>query len=99
MVKIVWTELSISDLREILDNIADDSIRYASITANKIYQRVQPLIENLYIGRMVPEFSKKSIREIKDGNYRIIYLVKNKSQVDILRVYHVARLLKKENLK
>ncbi len=66
MVKIVWTELSISDLKEIFDYIAEDSIRYASITANKIYQRVQPIIENPYIGRMVPEFSKKSIREIID---------------------------------
>jgi toxin ParE1/3/4 len=99
MVKIVWTELSISDLKEIFDYIAEDSIRYASITANKIYQRVQPIIENPYIGRMVPEFSKKSIREIIDSNYRIIYLVKSKSQVDILRVYHAARLLKKKNLK
>jgi toxin ParE1/3/4 len=99
MVKIVWTELSISDLREIFDYIADDSIRYASITTNKIYQRVQPLIENPNIGRMVPEFSKKSIREILDGNYRIIYFVKSKNQVDILRVYHVARSLKKKNLK
>ena len=99
MVKIVWTELSISDLKEIFDYIAEDSTRYASITANKIYQRVQPIIENTYIGRMVPEFSKKSIREIIDGNYRIIYLVKSKSQVDILRVYHTARLLKKKNLK
>ena len=94
MVKIVWTELSISELMEIFDYIAEDTIRYTSITANKIYQRVQPIIENPYIGRMVPEFSKKSIREIIDGNYRIIYLVKNKSQVDILRVYHVARSLK-----
>jgi plasmid stabilization system protein ParE len=40
MVKIVWTELSISDLKEIFDYIAEDSIRYASITATKIYQRV-----------------------------------------------------------
>ena len=99
MVKIVWTELSISDLKEIFDYIADDSIRYASITANKIYQSVQPIIENPYIGRMVPEFSKKSIREIINGNYRIIYLIKNKNQVDILRVYHVARSLSKKNLK
>jgi addiction module RelE/StbE family toxin len=99
MVKIVWTELSISDLKEIFDYIADDSIRYASITANKIYQNVQPIMENPYIGRMVPEFSKKSIREIINGNYRIIYLIKNKNQVDILRVYHVARSLRKKNLK
>jgi plasmid stabilization system protein ParE len=46
MVKIVWTELSTSDLKEIFDFIADDSFRYASITANKIYHRVQPIMEN-----------------------------------------------------
>lgn len=63
MVKIVWTELSISDLKDIFDYIADDSIRYASITANKIYQSVHPIIENPFIGRMVPEFSKNH------GNY------------------------------
>jgi len=99
MVRIVWTELSISDLKEIFDYIADDSIRYASITANKIFQRVQPISENPYIGRMVPEFLEKSIREVIDGNYRIIYRIRSKSQVDILRVYHVARSLKRKNLK
>ena len=99
MVKIVWTDLSTSDLKEIFDYIADDSIRYASITANKIYQRVQPIIGNPYIGRMVPEFLEKSIREVIEGNYRIIYRIRSKSQVDILRVYHVARSLKKKNLK
>ena len=99
MVKIVWTELSTSDLKEIFDYIADDSIRYASITTNRIYQRVQPIIDNPYIGRMVPEFSDKSIREVIEGNYRIIYNIISKSQVDILRVYHTARLLRKKNLK
>lgn len=34
------------------------------ITANKIYQRVQPLGENPLIGRMVPEFNRKDIREL-----------------------------------
>ena len=99
MVKIVWTELSILDLKEIFDYIADDSNRFASITANRIYNRVQPISDNPYMGRMVPQFSKKSIREIIDGNYRIIYLVRSNSKVDILRVYNVARSLKKKNLK
>ena len=98
MVKIVWTELAISDLKEIFDYIADDSIRYASITANKIYQRVQPIIENSYIGRMVPEFSVKSLREVIDGNYRIIYRIRSKSKLDILRVYHGARSFNMKNL-
>jgi len=99
MVKIVWTELSIIDLKEIFDYIADDSIRYATITANKIYNRAQPLSNNPYIGRIVPEFNEKMIKELIEGNYRIIYRIKNEVQVDIIRVYHVARLLKKKNLK
>jgi len=99
MVKIVWTELSILDLKEIFDYIADDSTRYAAITANKIYNRVQPISDNPYLGRMVPEFNEKLIRELMEGNYRIIYRIKSDIQVDILRVYHVARLLKKKNLK
>jgi toxin ParE1/3/4 len=57
MVKIVWTELSISDLKEIFDFISEDSERYAILTSYKIYQRVQILINNPYLGRIVPEFN------------------------------------------
>ena len=99
MVRIVWTELSTQDLKEIFDYIALDSQRYATITVNKIYQRVQPVSENPLIGRMVPEFLTKSIREVREGNYRIIYRIKGTTQVDIVRIYHVARLLRKKNLK
>lgn len=99
MVKIVWTELSISDLKEIFMYIADDSLRYASITVNKIYQRVQPLNDNPLIGRIVPEFANKTIRELIEGNYRIIYRIKSKSQIEILRIFHGARFLRRKNLK
>jgi toxin ParE1/3/4 len=99
MVKIVWTELSIQDLKEVFDYIADDSIRYATITSNRIYNRVQPIADNPFVGRMFPEFNEKMIRELIEGNYRIIYRIKSNTQVDILRIYHVARLLQKKNLK
>jgi addiction module RelE/StbE family toxin len=99
MVRIVWTKLSTQDLKEIFDYIALDSQRYATITVNKIYQRAQPVSETPLIGRMVPEFLIKSIREVREGNYRIIYRIKGKTQVDIVRVFHVARLLRKKNLK
>jgi toxin ParE1/3/4 len=99
MVKIVWTEVSIIDLKEIFDFIAEDSVRYASITTLKIYQHAQEITENLYLGRIVPEFNEKSIRELIEGNYRIIYRIKSEFQVDILRVYHSARLLRKKSIK
>jgi plasmid stabilization system protein ParE len=93
MVKIVWTELSTLDLKEIFDYIAQNSLRYATITTNKIYQRVQMIAGNLFLGRIVDEFNDSSIRELIEGNYRIIYKVKSDFQVDILRIYHSARLL------
>ena len=96
MVKIVWTEISIEDLKEIFDFIADDSSRYAVITTQKIYQRTQAIVTNPFLGRIVPEFNDEYIRELIEGNYRIIYKIKNEMQVDILRVFHSARLLKRK---
>jgi|SRR6187401_315085 len=93
MVTIEWTEISIQDLKEIFDFIAADSIRYAAITTTKIYQKVQLVAHNPYVGRMVPEYNEKSIREVIEGNYRVIYRIKNPNQVNILRVLHSARLL------
>ncbi len=49
MVRIVWTKASVNDLEKIYDYIAEDSIRYATITTNKIYERVQIISDKPYI--------------------------------------------------
>lgn len=98
MVKIVWTEISRDDLKDIFDFIAEDSERYASITVNKIYHRAQEIIDNPFMGRIVPEFDNKIIREVISGNYRIVYKIVTDFQVDILRIYHSARLLNNDSL-
>ncbi len=98
MVKVIWTELSRDDLQEIFDYIAEDSKRYASITVNKIYNRAQDIIDNPYVGRIVPEFNSKIIREVIMGNYRIVYKIVTEYQVDILRIYHSARLMTDDKL-
>lgn len=94
MVEIVWTEISIKDLKEIFDYSAEDSVRYASITTNKIYERAQVLAHNPYVGRVVFEFGDKHVRELIEGNYRIVYRIKSEQQIDILRVFHSARQLR-----
>jgi addiction module RelE/StbE family toxin len=99
MVKIVWTELAISDLKDIYNFIAYDSSRYAFIKVNKIFQRIQPVKENPNFGRKVPEFNNETIREVIEGKYRIIYRKVNDYQIDVLRIYHSARLLRKKNIK
>jgi plasmid stabilization system protein ParE len=45
-------------------------------------------------GRIVPEFEDAQIREVIEGNYRIIYFLENENIIKIIRVYHGARLLK-----
>ena len=98
MVKLIWTEISKQDLKDLYDYISKDSRRYASITVNKIYQRAQDITTNPNTGRIVPEFNDKLIREVITGNYRIVYLIVTKSQVHILRVYHSARFLSDDKL-
>jgi len=99
MVKIRWTELSVDDLKSIRDYIAQNSVRYASITINRIYDRAQILSRQPLSGRIVPEFDDQKIRELIIGNYRLVYLIINEESVEILRIYNSARLLKKESLK
>ncbi len=95
MVKIRWTELSVDDLKSIRDYIAQDSLRFASITIGRIYDRAQLLISQPNAGRIVPEFDDPKIRELIIGNYRVVYLIVNDESIEILRIYNSARLLKK----
>ena len=99
MVKIRWTELSVNDLKSIRDYIAQNSVRYASITINRIYDRAQILSRQPLSGRIVPEFDDPKIKELIIGNYRLVYLIINEESIEVLRIYNSARLLKKESLK
>ena len=93
MVKILWTEIAIDDLRYIHDYIARDSKVYADRVIDKIILRVDQLENFPKSGRVVPEFEDETIRELIQGNYRIIYKT-SITQVSILRIHHSARLLK-----
>ena len=93
MVKIIWSELAIQDLKQIHEYIALDSKFYADRFIEKIITRVDQL-ESLHTsGRIVPEFNNEQIRELIEGNYRIVYKIYS-SHVGIARVHHAAKLLK-----
>ena len=93
MVKVIWTEYAIEDLRLIHEYISKDSKRYADRFIEKLFERVDQLESFPKSGRVVPEFNSDSIREIIEGNYRIVYKISS-SQVAIIRVHHAARQLK-----
>ena len=91
MVKIVWTELSVEDLRDIFDYISKNSSQYARITVDRIYKRTNQISTNPKSGRIVPEIDDELLRELIIGKYRLIYYIVDEYRVDILRVYHSAR--------
>lgn len=93
MGKIIWSVAARKDLWEIHDYIANDSPFYAERMIERFFDRVSILTTLPQIGRVVPEFEDESIRELTEGNYRIVYFVLNQDET-ILRVHHTARLLK-----
>jgi toxin ParE1/3/4 len=93
MAKIEWTERALSDLQQIHDYIARDSIFYANSFANKIYERIQALQSSPEIGRKVPEMDDPSIRELVFQSYRIIYETEGEL-VKIVTIIHGSRVLR-----
>ena len=93
MVKINWTPQSKNDLISIAEFIAQDSRKYAKIQVKRIRERVKQLAKFPSSGRIVPELENPRIREIIVGNYRIIYLLATDKRIDVLTIYHSARIL------
>lgn len=90
--KIVWSEKAEKQLDQIFNYIANDSPLYAHRTVNKIIAKVELIKINPQIGRKVPEFDRKDMREIFCYSYRIIYRLK-KNEINIISIIHGARLL------
>jgi len=85
MAKIVWTEQSVFDLKDIFDYISKDSKRYAENQVRRIKAKTLILKTQPVSGRIVPELGISQIRELIEGNYRIVYQILNKELIEILR--------------
>jgi len=76
----IFTKFAEDDLKEILDYFIDKSPDYIPKLVKRIEVRLEELKSFPEKGRIVPELEKKSIidyRELIEGNYRIIYHVKD----------------------
>ena len=59
MAIINWTHRSVNDLKNIAEFIEKDSVKYASLTIQRLMNAVYLLEENSRIGRKVPEVGHK----------------------------------------
>jgi len=90
--QIIWSEQARDDLQSIVLFIAQDNPTVAESFGCRLMSKVDVLAQFPQIGRVVPEESDETIREIILRPYRIIYKVPaEKRIIGIARVWHAAR--------
>jgi plasmid stabilization system protein ParE len=90
VVEINWTHESEVSLRDIYYYIAADNRDAAERTILGIVRKAQLLRQYPRLGhRYEPEHSRE-VRILLYRHYRIVYLVKNETRIDILGVFHGA---------
>jgi len=90
--KLEWTSPAIDDLEAIIEFISRDSPYHAKAFAQEMVQRIEYLLRFPQIGRLVPEYDRNDIRELRFQNYRIIYHVE-KDRILVLTIIHGKREL------
>ena len=90
--KILWSPLAVDRVGEIADYIARDNPSAADRWVRSIFDRVGQVKDFSKSGRRVPETTRKDIRELIYGNYRIIYRIET-AAVSILTVRHIRQIL------
>ncbi len=93
--ELVVSDFAEIDLKEIITFFYDKNIQYSI----ELYRKIKIRIDELEVfperGKVVPELEKQGInkyRQIIEGNYRIIYSIKN-TQVNILMIVDSRRNL------
>jgi len=94
-VKVVFSSAAKADLTELVELIAADKPLAARKWATKIRQTVTKLSDYPQLGRIVPEYDDKTIREILEGQYRIVYKVDEETDtIVIVTIWHSKKLLR-----
>ena len=88
--KVFWTQTAVNHLSAIHNYISQNSPQYAQRLVERLTRRSEQIANFPFSGRMVPEFDTKQIREVIEGSYRIVYLIKPE-QIDVLAVLHAAQ--------
>lgn len=94
--KLKWSETATRDLISIRRYIAEDNPTAAKNWIERLRARAGNTVQAPWAGRMVPELSRDDIREVIEGNYRIVYQV-HADQVTILTVFEAHRLFPARN--
>jgi len=92
--KVFFTARSKSDISEIVRYISQDNHQAAKNWIKSIFNAIKNLEKFPSLGRIVPEYSEETIRELIKGQYRIVYKInQSEAKIYIITVHHSKRLL------
>lgn len=83
---------ALADLTAIQAYVSTDNPTAASALVSRLMRRVRALEVFAHLGRPVPEWSDPAVRELIEGNYRIVYQVGGQT-VDVITVLEGHRRL------
>ncbi|MGH9900162.1 MAG: type II toxin-antitoxin system RelE/ParE family toxin [Pyrinomonadaceae bacterium] len=90
--KVLWTDAAVVQLQSIHDYVKKTSPDYAGWVVNRLTKRSVQLGTFPFSGPIVPEYEINEVRQVIEGSYRIIYLIKeDEEQVEVLAVIHSSR--------
>ncbi len=90
--KILWTDAAVAQLEAIHDYVAQTSPEYARRIIDRLTKRSIQISAFPFSGPMVREYELNEVREVIEGSYRIIYLIKeDEDQIEVLTVIHSSR--------
>ena len=90
--KVLWTPGAIEDLKAIARFISTDNPQAARRFADKLKRRAESLCRFPNRGGIVLEIGRDDVRELVEGNYRIVYRVR-KDAVHLLTIFEGHKLL------
>ena len=89
-IKINWSKQAVEDIYQIQTFLEQTSPRYANAFVDAVFERGELLEKFPMMGRIVPEFNRKFIRELIYKQYRIIYNIVSDTKIDIIAVHNNA---------
>ena len=91
---IIFSSQAKADILAITRFIAQDKPLAARQWADSIKESVYRLVEFPRLGRVVPEYSDDTLRELIQGQYRIVYKIDEKNKnIAVITVHHSTRKL------
>ncbi|MGK5084349.1 type II toxin-antitoxin system RelE/ParE family toxin [Bdellovibrionota bacterium FG-1] len=92
--KLIWSERAWNDLIQIGEFIAQSAPQNARKHTQLLLDRAKQAAQLPQSGRVVPECVEENLRELIEGNYRIVYEIDSKKKtVTVITVFEGHQLL------